>query len=157
MTNKSRNKKSSVVKPDWIYGEKAVSHEDINNLVEADETIIPEMVYSDAIRRLKTVLEKVEGRKDNNLKDLQSLAEKKKMLMSQKKALQSEIDEIVQVNDEDRETIIQNTKMLDKVKVTAEQVRRAKKKAKPGEKLNIKSKAIFLTNLRPICERVQSD
>ena len=133
-------KKRKTIKPNWIYSEKSVGHDDINSLIEADEQKIPEMVFSDAIRRLTPILAKVENRHNGNIQELEEQRAVQKELLKQKKELQSQIDDLVQINDNDRETIIIHTKKIDESKAIAKEIKKIKKTLKPGQKIDIKRK-----------------
>lgn len=137
-------RKKKIIKPGWIYSEKSVSHDNINSLIEADEEKIPELVYSDAIRRLTSVLDKVEKRQEKNLSELKEVKDNQKSLIEEKKKLQKEIDEFVEINDNDRETIIEHTKRLDIAKETSIRIKKAKKTGKPENVAKIKSNFFFL-------------
>ena len=136
--DKQNRNKRKTIKPNWIYSEKSVCHDDINSLIEAEEEKIPEMVYSDAIRRLTTVLRKVENRHQLNVNELEEQKVIQKDLVRKKKELQKKIDDFVEINDNDRETIIIHTKKLDECKQVAREIKRMKKILKPGQKIDIK-------------------
>lgn len=109
-------------------------------MIEADEDTIPELVYSDAIRRLTSVLNKVENRLEKNSEELKGQKSEIKRLQDLKKKYQIEVDELVEINDNDRETIIEHTKRLDIAKETSMRIKKAKKTGKPEDLAKIKSK-----------------
>ena len=69
-----------------------------------------------------------------------------KELKNQKGLLSQEIQEYVEINDNDRDEIIRNTKKLEEARLGAEEISKRKKRLKPGEKLNWKSKKKFNNN-----------
>ena len=130
----------------WVYSEGRVCYEDINSLLNADESRIPEVMFSDAVRRLAMDLQKVEHQNSKNSQLLREHKQMLKELNNQKGLLGQEIQEYVEINDNDRDDIIRNTKKLEDARLGADEICKRKKKLKPGEKLNWKSKKFIFVN-----------
>ncbi len=84
---------------EWIYRNKACSHSDVAALLNAD---VNEHLLVDAISKLKIDISKVAA------KPLPSSQAKTQLLQ-----LDRDVDQLVRRSDLDRETILQNLKMLD--------------------------------------------
>ena len=142
----SSSSKSRGSPSNWVYSEGKVCYGDINNLLNAEEASIPEAMFSDAVRRLAMDFQKVESQNDKNTQLLREQKQMLKELKNQKGLLSQEIQEYVEINDNDRDEIIRNTKKLEEARLGAEEISKRKKRLKPGEKLNWKSKKKFNNN-----------
>lgn len=71
-----------------------------------------------------------------------------KSLLASKNSLQQELNDLVSINDTDREQIIKQTKEIDKIKIKAKKFEQARANLKPGEQLSFDSK--FLSSNDPI-------
>ena len=125
---------------DWIYGEGPITHDGINQFLEFDSGTISHEAYVEAAKRLYATIEVSEQRSDHNHDQLNQQRITQKQLLGAKKALQKEINELVSINDDDRETIIQQTKQLDTVKAQAKKMKKAMANSKPGEEVEFESK-----------------
>lgn len=93
---------------------------------------------------------KVENRQEKNLSELKERKNFFKKLSDEGKKLQLEIDEFVEINDNDRDTIIEHTKRLDVAKETAGRIKKAKKTGLAEDLAKIKSKKNFFRNFLKI-------
>jgi len=131
----SNSVRSNDSQANWVYSGRRVGHNEINSLLLADENMISEVMFSDAIRKLGTDLLDVENKASKNKQLLREQQSMLNELKNQEKNIQQEIDEMVQINDIDRETIIIQTEKLEEAKKSAVKLKKAIKALKHGEKL----------------------
>lgn len=132
---------------DWIYMDKCQTNNYITNFINADEALISEQMYLDAILKLNAKMSKVEKQiKDNNTAletektNLNDISNKKQKIYEETKTF-----EHIQI--EDRETILNLNKQIEQLKQQNESISDPKKFRNSYQNLSKSTdKKLSLTN-----------
>lgn len=92
-----------------------VNNDYINKLLEVPDAFLSSDSYSQALDRVVFQLKQSDAKKNKNIEELIEHKEASKELQSKNKELQTNVDDLVTINDNDRETIIVQTKQIDKL------------------------------------------
>ena len=120
----------------------SISHKKLNKLLKGDEKdggVSPE-AYQEALQILKDNIESTKVKKEESKKKLQRKKKEKKELEEYNKEWDQRIEDLVMINDNDRETILNLTKEMDRLKNHQKVVRNKLKNKKPGTKIEIEGK-----------------
>lgn len=114
-----------------------VSNDHINRILDADDNDLTPEIYAQTLQDLKNAIENVSIKKEENKEKLEHETEVKNNLDQQKKLLEERIEEVVLINDQDRELILKQTKEMDRLRNHYKKTIDIVKSRKPGSKIKL--------------------
>lgn len=148
LQTKGASKKKKV--PGWVTGDKTITNESINQLLEIPESQLSRQILYQASEKLLSSVQASEIKKSQNQYALLEQKAAQKEISDKNKSIQSQVDDMIAINDNDRETIIQQTKQLDSLRSKAKQLANAHANLKPGEQVSFISKISSPLKLRSL-------
>lgn len=114
-----------------------ISNMELNDLLNAEEENINDEVLPDFIIKVKNQIDFIKNKNHENRSKLNVVSNQKIELENFRNNINEHIKELGRIGDKDRETILAQTKEMDRLRETEKATLKKKKNLKPGQLLTI--------------------